>query len=48
MHLARHQLVLAVDEWHRQIPDYRIESPQPLMERGGGVLSLRSLPLRWS
>jgi cytochrome P450 len=48
MHLARHQLVLAVDEWHRQIPDYRIESPQALMERGGGVLSLRSLPLRWS
>jgi cytochrome P450 len=47
MHLARHELVVAVDEWHRQIPDYRITSPHTLMERGGGVLSLRSLPLRW-
>jgi hypothetical protein len=39
--------VLAVDEWHRQIPDYRIGSPQTLMERGAGVLSVLSLLLRW-
>lgn len=47
MHLARHELIVAVNEWHKQIPDYRVASAQPLVERGGGVLSLRSLPLQW-
>jgi cytochrome P450 len=46
MHLARHELVIAINEWHKRIPDYEIASMQPLMERGG-QLSLTTLPLRW-
>jgi cytochrome P450 len=47
MHLARHELVIAVNEWHKRIPDYEIAATAPLTERGF-QLSLRTLPLRWS
>ena len=46
MHLARHELVIAVNEWHKRIPDYEIATTEPLTERGG-QLSLNKLPLRW-
>jgi cytochrome P450 len=46
MHLARHELVIAINEWHKRIPDYQIATAEPLMERGG-QLSLTTLPLRW-
>ncbi|HEY8532650.1 MAG TPA: cytochrome P450 [Micromonospora sp.] len=47
MHLARHELVVAIEEWHRVIPDYELATDEPLMERGG-QLTLKSLPLRWA
>lgn len=47
MHLARWEMAIAVEEWHRQIPDYRIAPDAHLME-GGVQLGLRSLPLRWT
>ncbi len=46
MHLARHELVIAINEWHKRIPSYEIATAEPLTERGG-QLSLTSLPLRW-
>lgn len=47
MHLARAELVIALREWHEQIPEYRIaESAPELMERGG-QLRLQHLPLVW-
>ncbi|MDQ7911263.1 cytochrome P450 [Phytohabitans sp. ZYX-F-186] len=46
MHLARHELAIALTEWHRRIPHYEIATTDPIMERGG-QLTLRSLPLRW-
>lgn len=46
MHLARHELAVAIDEWHARIPDYRLAEGADLAERGG-QLSLRSLPLEW-
>jgi cytochrome P450 len=46
MHLARHELVIAVNEWHKRIPKYEIATSDPIIERGG-QLSLKSLPLRW-
>jgi len=45
-HLARSELVIAFEEWHRQIPDYRLATTEPLRERGG-QLTLLSLPLEW-
>jgi cytochrome P450 len=47
MHLARHELAIALSEWHRRIPDYELAPGTELIERGA-QLSLRGLPLRWS
>jgi cytochrome P450 len=46
-HLARAELQIAIDEWHRQIPEYRVTSEEPL-EAHGGQVSLVSLPLTWA
>jgi cytochrome P450 len=46
MHLARAELVIALEEWHKRIPDYRVATDEQLMERGGQV-RLQSLPLAW-
>jgi cytochrome P450 len=46
MHLARHELVIAVTEWHKRIPDYELATAGQLYERGG-QLSIDRLPLRW-
>jgi cytochrome P450 len=47
MHVARHELVIALQEWHKRIPDYTIAPGTTLTERGG-QLTLQSLPLRWT
>jgi cytochrome P450 len=47
MHLARHELVIAVTEWHKRIPDYELATDEQLFERGA-QLSINRLPLRWS
>jgi len=46
MHLARHELVIAVTEWHKRIPDYELAGGEQLYERGA-QLSINRLPLRW-
>ena len=46
MHLARHELVIAVTEWHKRIPDYELAGDEQLYERGA-QLSINRLPLRW-
>ena len=45
-HLARKELQAAVSEWHRLIPDYRLEGDTPMAH--GGTISLMSLPLAWA
>jgi cytochrome P450 len=47
MHLARHELIIALQEWHKRIPDYYISEGTELRERGG-QLTLIQLPLRWA
>jgi cytochrome P450 len=46
MHLARHELVIALTEWHKMLPNYRLASDAPLMERGA-QLTLKTLPIEW-
>jgi cytochrome P450 len=47
-HLARREMQVAVDEWLRLIPDFRIAADEPLVERGGGAMTaLQGLPLVW-
>jgi cytochrome P450 len=48
MHLARRELQIAVQEWLRVIPDFRIATDEELSERGGGaMMTLTRLPLVW-
>jgi cytochrome P450 len=45
-HLARAELKIALEEWHRGIPDYSIAEGSEVKAHGGQV-SLLSLPLVW-
>ena len=47
IHLARRELATMLRVWHDAIPDYRLDTDRPLMERGG-QLGLVSLPLAWA
>jgi cytochrome P450 len=46
-HLARLELKIALEEWHRRIPDYELASETPIVEYVGAVAGLTALPLRW-
>jgi cytochrome P450 len=48
-HLARREMQVAVEEWLRAIPDFRIAGDaQRLVERGGGsMMTLMDLHLEW-
>ena len=45
-HLARQELTLAIEEWHRLIPDYSI-APGAEVVAHGGQIGIESLPLVW-
>lgn len=45
-HLARLELNIAVEEWHKRIPDYRIAPGQDL-EQHGNMYGIKSLRLEW-
>jgi len=44
-HLARQEMAVVLEEWHRHIPDY--ELAEQAIEHGGQVWGLDSLKLRW-
>jgi cytochrome P450 len=46
-HLARRELRIALEEWHRRIPHYRIAEGAEIREYGGAELGIVSLPLVW-
>jgi cytochrome P450 len=46
MHLARHEIIIAIREWHKRIPHYRVKPGTELTDRGV-QLSLPTLPLLW-
>lgn len=46
-HLARLELRIALEEWHRKIPDYELVADRPVTEYVGAVAGLTALPLRW-
>lgn len=45
-HLARRELRIALEEWHKRIADYRIVENAEFLETGS-QLGLESLPLQW-
>src|ERR1700728_1431843 len=46
-HLARLELRVAIEEWHKRIPNYRVSADAVLEHRIGGVGGLRGLALVW-
>lgn len=46
-HIARRELIVALEEWHRRIPDYELADHSAVTERTGVVCGLNFLPLRW-
>ncbi|MFG1999770.1 cytochrome P450 [Spirillospora sp. NPDC048911] len=47
-HLARLEIRVALEEWHRRIPDYRIPDGAEAIEHAYMLLGLDTLPLTWS
>ena len=45
-HLARMELVVAMEEWHARIPDYRLQAGE-LPRYSPGIRELLYLPLEW-
>lgn len=45
-HLARQELLIGLTEWHKRIPDYRLDRAIAVREHGGQV-GLDNLPLIW-
>ena len=45
-HLARAELVIGLEEWHKRIPEYRLGAGD-IHRHGGVVLGLGHLPLEW-
>jgi cytochrome P450 len=44
-HLARQEMAILIEEWHRRIPDYRLAADP--IEHGGQMFGLNALELRW-
>jgi cytochrome P450 len=47
-HLARHEMVVALEEWHRVIPNYQVADGADVEEVVSTLFGLRNLPLTWS
>lgn len=45
-HLARAELRIAIEQWHRRIPEYRVQPDHEVMAHGGQI-SILALPLEW-
>jgi cytochrome P450 len=46
-HLARHELAIAYEEWHKRIPVYGINPAKDFDESRSSMMGLNSLPLSW-
>ena len=46
-HLARCELRVALEEFHRRIPDYRLADGAVIRAHGGGAMGIDQLPLTW-
>lgn len=46
-HLARQELCIALEEWHKRIPHYRLKDGVDVREHGPNQIGLNSLSLEW-
>jgi cytochrome P450 len=47
-HLARRELRVTLEEWHRRIPDYRLKPGHEELQYPYGLRSVKDLMLTWS
>lgn len=47
-HLARLELYVTLEEWHRQIPDYTLAPDAPVVAHCGNTAGLENLSLTWN
>jgi cytochrome P450 len=47
-HLARQEMLIVLEEWHRLIPEYELAGDAVALEHTGGVYGVDELPLRWT
>ena len=47
IHWARMARRIAVQEWHRAIPDYRVDERVPIVEQPYMGVGFHNLPLVW-
>jgi cytochrome P450 len=45
MHLARRIMVIALEEWHSRIPEYRLDPDRPAITYYSPIRGVMSLPL---
>ena len=46
-HLARREIQVAIDEWNKRIPEFRVKPGTEFETLGGGVMGIKELPLVW-
>jgi len=46
-HLARREVQVAIDEWLKRIPEFRVKPGTKFETLGGGVMGMKELPLVW-
>ena len=46
-HLARMEMKVALEEWHRRIPDYELQPGVLVNFHAAGTLGIDNLPMRW-
>ncbi|KCZ94251.1 cytochrome P450 [Hyphomonas johnsonii] len=46
-HLARREVQVAIDEWLKRMPEFRVKPGTEFETLGGGVMGMRELPLVW-
>jgi len=46
-YLARAELIIALEEWHKRIPEYSLDESMEVRFHAGGVAGYESIPLRW-
>lgn len=46
-HLARREMIIAVEEWLKRVPPFRVAGNVEVPVRAGGLMSVDALPLTW-
>jgi len=46
-HLARREIIIAMEEWLKRVPEFHVKPGAEIVALGGGVIGIDNLPLVW-